>query len=149
MEGESTERTSRRSRTENRSGLRPERQSPDLESQAATQTRKPFSTEQSGEASQPALERQQQPCSCGKKEERSPHSSMRVCSIEPHSVRPQGLWPARPAVRGILQAGILEGLPFPPPGDLPAQGSSPPSPALAGGFFITQTAHLVNPGLKR
>ena len=74
---------------------------------------------------------------------------MRVCSVEPHSVRPQGLWHARPTVRGILQAGILEGLPFPPPGDLPAQGSSPPSPALAGGFFITQTAHLVNPGLKR
>ena len=33
------------------------------------------------------------------------------------------------------------GLPFPPPGDLPDPGikpTSPESPALAGGFFITE-----------
>ena len=35
-----------------------------------------------------------------------------------------------PSIRGILQAGILSGLPFPYPGDLPDTGSKPRSPAL-------------------
>ena len=30
------------------------------------------------------------------------------------------------------------GLPFPSPGDLPDLGIKPTSPALAGGFFITE-----------
>ena len=45
-------------------------------------------------------------------------------------------------VHGILQARILEWLPFPPPGDLPNAGIEPAcltSPALAGGFFTTGT----------
>ena len=45
------------------------------------------------------------------------------------------------SVRGILQARILEGLPCPPPGDLPNPGIEPVSlmsPALAGGFFTTE-----------
>ena len=44
------------------------------------------------------------------------------------------------SVHGILQARILEGLPFPSPGDLPDPGIksvSFASPALAGRFFTT------------
>ena len=40
---------------------------------------------------------------------------------------------------GISQAGILDGLPFPSPGDLPDPGFKPKSPALAGGFFTTES----------
>ena len=43
------------------------------------------------------------------------------------------------SVHGILQAGILEWLPCPPPGNLPDPGIRPASfmsLALAGGFFI-------------
>ena len=40
------------------------------------------------------------------------------------------------SVHGVLQAGILEGLPGPPPGDLPDPGIKPVSLALAGGFFF-------------
>jgi len=32
------------------------------------------------------------------------------------------------------------GLPFPSPGDLPDPGIEPRSPALTGGFFITESA---------
>ena len=41
---------------------------------------------------------------------------------------------------GILQARILEWVPFPPPGDLPNPETKPASlrpPALAGGFFTS------------
>ena len=38
------------------------------------------------------------------------------------------------SVHGTSQARILEGLPFPFPGDLPNPGIKPASPALAGGF---------------
>ena len=44
------------------------------------------------------------------------------------------------AVLGILQAGILEWGPCPPPGGLPNRGIKPSSlrsPALTGGFFTT------------
>ena len=34
------------------------------------------------------------------------------------------------SVHGILQARILEQLPFPPPGDLPDSGINPAAPAL-------------------
>ena len=40
-------------------------------------------------------------------------------------------------VHGILQARILEQLPFPSPGDLPDPEIKLESPALAGGFFTT------------
>ena len=46
----------------------------------------------------------------------------------------------RSSVCGILQARILEQVPFPPPGDLPDPGIEPTSPALAGGFLTTSTA---------
>ena len=45
------------------------------------------------------------------------------------------------SVQGIFQAKILEGLPLPPPGDLPDSGiesRSPVSPALAVRFFTTE-----------
>ena len=47
--------------------------------------------------------------------------------------------PPGSSVHGISQERILEGLPCPPPGDLPDLGIKPvslTSPALAGGFFI-------------
>ena len=46
------------------------------------------------------------------------------------------------SVQGIPQAGILDGLPRPPPGDRPDQGIKPMSllaPTLAGGFFFLTT----------
>ena len=45
------------------------------------------------------------------------------------------------SVREILQARILEGLPFPSPGNLSDPGiepTSPISPVLAGGFITTE-----------
>ena len=45
------------------------------------------------------------------------------CSRPPSYVHRQEYW---------------SGLPFPPPGDLPDPGIEPPSPTLAGGFFITE-----------
>ena len=45
------------------------------------------------------------------------------------------------SVHGISQARMLEWLPFPPPGDLPYPGIEPAfpvSPALTGGFFVTE-----------
>ena len=42
------------------------------------------------------------------------------------------------SVHGILQARILEWVPFPSPGDLPDSGIESESPALAGGFFTTE-----------
>ena len=38
--------------------------------------------------------------------------------------------PPGSSVHGILQARILDGFPFPSPGDLPAPGMKPGSPAL-------------------
>ena len=52
---------------------------------------------------------------------------------------PMDCSPPGSSVRGILQAR-LSGLPCPPPRDLPNPGiklTSLTSPALAGGFFIT------------
>ena len=48
--------------------------------------------------------------------------------------------PGSSSVHGILQARILEWLPFPTPGDLPTRGTEPVSllsPTVAGGFFTT------------
>ena len=41
-------------------------------------------------------------------------------------------------VPGILQARVLEWLPFPPPGGLANSGIEPASPALAGRFFTNE-----------
>ena len=48
--------------------------------------------------------------------------------------------PEGSSVYGILQAGILEWVAFPSPGDLPDPGVAPclfTSPALTGRFFTT------------
>ena len=61
------------------------------------------------------------------------HLSLTLC--DPRNCSPPSL-----SVHGILQAGILRGLPCPPPGDLPNPGTksqSLMSPALAGEFFTT------------
>ena len=42
------------------------------------------------------------------------------------------------SVRGISQARILNGLPFPSPGDFFDPGIEPTSPALASEFFTTE-----------
>ena len=42
------------------------------------------------------------------------------------------------SVPRILQAGILEWLPFPSPGDLPHPGIKPGSPSLAGGSLLSE-----------
>ena len=50
--------------------------------------------------------------------------------------------PPGSSVHGILQARILEGVPCPPPGDLPIPGiklMSLMSPSLTGSFFTTDT----------
>ena len=49
-------------------------------------------------------------------------------------------WPGS-SVHGILQAKYWSGFPCPPPGDLLNSGAEPASlesPALAGGFFMTE-----------
>ena len=55
---------------------------------------------------------------------------------------PMDYSPLGSSVHGILQARILEWVPFPSPGDLPDPGIEPSSlmsPALAGRFFSTST----------
>jgi len=50
--------------------------------------------------------------------------------------------PSGPSVRGILQAGLQEWVPYASPGDLPSPGVEPESlmsPALAGELFTTRT----------
>ena len=60
------------------------------------------------------------------------------------------LWTVGVSVHGILQARVLDWVPFPPPGDLPDPGIKPASPTLADRFFtpsitceaLTLTVHL-------
>ena len=40
---------------------------------------------------------------------------------------------------GFSRREYQSGLPFPSPGDLPDPGIEPSSPALAGGFFTTES----------
>ena len=44
-----------------------------------------------------------------------------------------------PLSMGFSRQEYWSGLPFPSPGDLPDPGIVPMSPALAGGFFTTET----------
>ena len=55
------------------------------------------------------------------------------------TLQPNGSSPPGSSIHGISQARILSGLPFPSPGDLPEPGIKSMSPALAGGFFTTET----------
>ena len=43
-----------------------------------------------------------------------------------------------PLSMGFPRQEYWSGVPFPSPGDLPNPGIKPPSPASAGGFFITE-----------
>ena len=43
-----------------------------------------------------------------------------------------------PLAMGFPRQEYWSGLPFPPPGDLPNQGSEPVSPALAGRFVTNE-----------
>ena len=45
-----------------------------------------------------------------------------------------------PLSMGLSWQEYWNGLPFPPPGDLPDPGIEPASPALASGFFTTKLA---------
>ena len=47
--------------------------------------------------------------------------------------------PSDSSVQGILQARILQWLPFPPPGDLPNPGIEHVCPPLARRFFTTES----------
>ena len=44
-----------------------------------------------------------------------------------------------PLSMGFSRQEYKSGLPYPPPGDLPDPGIEPVSPALAGGFFTTES----------
>jgi len=51
-------------------------------------------------------------------------------SVVSDSLQSHGLCPPASSVHGIFQARILEGVAFPPPGNLPIPGTEPCSPAL-------------------
>ena len=50
-------------------------------------------------------------------------------------VTPWTVDPQAPPSMGFSREEYLNGLPFPPPGDLPDPGIEPASPAMAGRFF--------------
>ena len=58
----------------------------------------------------------------------------------PTFLQPHGLYQPSPSVRGVSQAGILSGLPFPSPGDLLNPEIEPISSALSGGIFTIEPA---------
>ena len=60
------------------------------------------------------------------------NSATALCSVVSDSAPPQGLEPAGSSVHGSLQAGALEWVGLPPPGELPDPGIKPASPAPAG-----------------
>ena len=60
------------------------------------------------------------------------------CSVVSDSSRPTGGSPPGSSVRGILQAGTLEWVAIPFPGDFLNLGVIPASPALADGFFTVE-----------
>ena len=69
-------------------------------------------------------------------------TSMHACSVTQSCPTPGDLWTA--ACRalqsmGFPRQGCWSRLPFPSPGDLPDPGIEPESPALAGGFFTTES----------
>ena len=73
------------------------------------------------------------------------HGVLCVCvlshSVVSDSFYPMDCSPRSSSDHGISQGRIVEWLPFPPPGDLPNQGTerkSPVCPKLAGGFCTTE-----------
>ena len=71
-------------------------------------------------------------------------STLCRCSGVSDSLWPHGLWPPGSCARGVPQARTLEGVPFPPPGDLPTQGSNPLFPhwQVSPCCWATREAHL-------
>ena len=64
------------------------------------------------------------------------------CSVVSDSLPPTDCGPPGSSVHGILQTGALEWVATSSSGDLPNPGikpTSPASPALAGGFFTTES----------
>ena len=61
-----------------------------------------------------------------------------VAQLCPMLCDPRDCSPPGSSVQGVLQARILEWLPFPSPGDLPRPGIKCTSPALTGRFFTTE-----------
>ena len=62
-----------------------------------------------------------------------------VTVVQPLSDHFVNAWTvARQTLMGFSRQEYWGGLPFPFPGDLPNPGTKPASPALAGGFFITE-----------
>ena len=59
-------------------------------------------------------------------------------SLVPNSLQRMDCSPPGSSVHGIFQARILEGLPFPPPGDLPNPGIEPGFPALQADSLPTE-----------
>ena len=57
--------------------------------------------------------------------------------------------PPHSSVRGFSQAKYWSRLPYPSPEDLPDSGIKPYSPALAGGFFTTESPEKPHTGKKR
>ena len=56
-----------------------------------------------------------------------------------NSLQPYGLWPASLLyLSDFSREEYWNGLPFPPPGDLPNPQIEPTSPALADRFFTTE-----------
>ena len=66
-----------------------------------------------------------------------------VTKLCPTLFDPMDSSPPGSSVHGISQARILEGLPFPSPGNLPDLGIKPKSPALKGRFFTTENTRAV------
>ena len=68
------------------------------------------------------------------------HVCMRACSVAQSYltlVTPRTVAQQAPLYMGLSLQEYWNGLPFPPPKDLPDSGIKPVSPALAGGFFTT------------
>ena len=61
-----------------------------------------------------------------------------IAQLCPTLCNPVDCSPPGPSVHGILQARILEWLPFPPPGDLPNPEIKPRLPAFKGRFFTAE-----------
>ena len=58
-------------------------------------------------------------------------------------LQPQGLYPIQaPLSMGFSRQEYWSGLPFPFPGDLPDSGIKLTSPALAGGFFTSESSGI-------
>ena len=64
---------------------------------------------------------------------------MLSCSIMFNSVTPWTEAQQASLSMGFSRQEYWSGFPCPPPGDLPDLGIEPASPALAGGFFTTES----------